>query len=208
MAAAAAAEEQWRRRQRPGATLIVRQLATGRDTTFGNISEFAWQDQKHHGKLLAMAISTPDKTGNGIQLFDPQTASLRVLDSSSSTYSNFAWRRDSADLAALKSKTDDKHDGATYIALSWKNLGEPSEASHVYDPTADQSSRRVCAPCLIRRPSWSDDGATSSSGRRVVSESTAPQAADDAEAGSAAPTRGRGRRPARRSTSGTGRTSK
>ena len=29
---------------RPGATLIVRDLASGRDTTFGNVSEFAWQD--------------------------------------------------------------------------------------------------------------------------------------------------------------------
>src|SRR5579863_10090898 len=52
----------------PGATLIVRNLATGRDTSFGNVSEVLWQNQKHTGKLLAMAISTPDKTGNGIQI--------------------------------------------------------------------------------------------------------------------------------------------
>ncbi len=54
----------------PGATLILRQLATGRDTAFGNVSEFAWQDWKHRGNLLAMAISTGEKTGNAIQLFD------------------------------------------------------------------------------------------------------------------------------------------
>jgi len=143
----------------PGATLILRQLATGRDTTLGNISEFSWQNQEHKGKLLAMAISTPDKTGNGIQIFDTQTASLRVLDSSSSTYSNFAWRKDSADLAALKSKTDDKHDGATYIILSWKNLGAPSEAAHAYDPTADQKFPAGLRTVSYRRPSWSDDGA-------------------------------------------------
>jgi dipeptidyl aminopeptidase/acylaminoacyl peptidase len=152
----------------PGATLIVRQLATGRDTTFGNISEFSWQNQKHQGKLLAMAISTPDKTGNGIQLFDSQTGSLRVLDSSSSTYSNFAWRKDSADLAALKSKSDDKRDGATYIVLSWKNLGEmpalrdgvsTSQSSRAYDPTADQKFPGGLRTVSYRRPSWSDDGA-------------------------------------------------
>ncbi len=142
----------------PGATLIVRQLATGRDTTFGNISEFAWQNIKHRGKMLAMAISTPDKTGNGIQLFDSQTGSLRVLDSSSSTYSNFSWRKDSADLAALKSKTDDKRDGATFIALSWKNLGESSEAAHTYDPTVDQKFPSGLRTVSYRRPSWSEDG--------------------------------------------------
>src|SRR5262249_31017856 len=41
-----------------GATLIVRHLATMRDTTFGNVSEFAWQDK---GRLLAMTISVEDK---------------------------------------------------------------------------------------------------------------------------------------------------
>ena len=121
----------------PGATLILRELSTGRNMTFGNVSEFAWQDQKRRGKLLAMAISTPDKTGNGVQVFDSQTGSIRVLDSSASTYSNFDWRKDSADLVALKSKTDDKRDGPTYIALAWKNLGESSEAMKTYDPTAD-----------------------------------------------------------------------
>ena len=41
----------------PGATLIARELSTGRNITFGNVSEFAWQDQKHrrnaarHGDL-------------------------------------------------------------------------------------------------------------------------------------------------------------
>ena len=144
----------------PGATLIVRQLANGRDTAFGNVSEFAWQDQKHKGKLLAMAISTPDKTGNGIQVFDSQTGSLRVLDSSSSTYSNFAWRKDGADLAALKSKTDDKHDGPTHIVLAWKNLAESSESSHVYDPSGDQKFPAGLRTVAFRRPSWSDDGAT------------------------------------------------
>ncbi len=141
----------------PGATLIVRNLATGRDTTFGNISEFAWQNQKHSGKLLAMAISTPDKTGNGIQLFDSRTGSLRVLDSSSSTYSNFAWRKDSSDFAALKSKSDDKKDGATYLVLSWKNL-DSSETAHTYDPTADQKFPAGLRTVSYRRPSWSEDG--------------------------------------------------
>jgi dipeptidyl aminopeptidase/acylaminoacyl peptidase len=144
----------------PGATLIVRELSTGRDMTFGNVSEFAWQDQKRKGKLLAMAISTADKTGNGVQLFDPQTGALRVLDSSTSTYSNLAWRKDSADLAALKSKTDDKHDGATYLALAWKDLGESSGASRVYDPTADEKFPAGLRTVTFRRPTWSEDGAT------------------------------------------------
>jgi dipeptidyl aminopeptidase/acylaminoacyl peptidase len=144
----------------PGATLIVRELSTGRDMTFGNVSEFAWQDVKHKGTLLAMAISTPDKTGNGVQLFDTRTGTIRVLESSASTYSNLAWRKDGADLAALRSKTDEKKDGPTYLVLAWRHLGESSEDSHAYDPTADQKFPAGIRTVTFRRPSWSDDGKT------------------------------------------------
>jgi dipeptidyl aminopeptidase/acylaminoacyl peptidase len=143
----------------PGATLIVRQLATGRDTTFGNVSEFAWQDLPTRGHLLAIAISAEDKTGNGVQLFDPQTASLRVLDSSSTTYSGLAWRKDSADLAVLRAKTDERHDGPTQVALAWTHLGESSEARHVYDPGNDAKFPQGLRTVNFRKPSWSDDGA-------------------------------------------------
>jgi dipeptidyl aminopeptidase/acylaminoacyl peptidase len=144
----------------PGATLILRQLATGKDTAFGNVAEFAWQDWKRQGSLLAMAISTGDKIGDAIQLFDSKAGSLRVLDSSSSTYSNLSWRKDSGDLAALKSKTDDTHDGPTYIVVAWTHLSESSEAAHTYDPTTDSKFPAGLRTVTYRRPSWSEDGAT------------------------------------------------
>jgi dipeptidyl aminopeptidase/acylaminoacyl peptidase len=144
----------------PGATLIVRQLATGRDMTFGNVSEYAWQNAKGRGTLLALAISTTDKMGNGLQLFDSKSGTIRVLDSSSSTYSNLAWRKDSVDLAALRSKVDDKRDGPTYIVLAWKQLGEPAEAQKAYDPAQDSKFPAGLRTVPFRRPSWSDDGNT------------------------------------------------
>jgi hypothetical protein len=143
----------------PGATLILRELATGRDLTFGNVSEVMWQDMKHRGTLLAMAISTPDKAGNGIQVFDTQTGNIRVLDSSASTYSNLVWRKNTAELAALKSKTDDKHDGPAYIALAWKDAAKAGPGE-VYDPTADKQFPAGKRTVNFRRPTWSEDGAT------------------------------------------------
>ena len=142
----------------PGATLIVRHLASGRDTTFGNVAEFAWQNLPRQGRLLAMTISTDDKTGNGVQLFIPEMGALRVLDSSSSIYSGLAWRKDSADLAVLRSKTDQRHEGATQIALAWTHLADESEARHVYDPIADAKFPPGMRTVSFRSPSWSDDG--------------------------------------------------
>ena len=75
----------------PGTTLVVRDLVTGRDTTFGNVSEFAWQDK---GPLLALTINADDKVGNGVQVFDPATSALRVLDSASAGYVGLTWRKD------------------------------------------------------------------------------------------------------------------
>jgi dienelactone hydrolase len=143
----------------PGATLIIRYLASGRDTAFGNIGEYAWQDMSKRGRLLAMTISAEDKTGNGVQLFDPETNALRSLDSSSAVYSGLAWRKDSADLAVLKAKTNERREGATNIALAWKRLGEPGEAKLTYDPTADAKFPAGMRTVAFRRPSWSQDGA-------------------------------------------------
>jgi dipeptidyl aminopeptidase/acylaminoacyl peptidase len=156
-----------------GSTLVVRHLATGRDTTFGNVAEFAWQDK---GRLLAIAIATEDKTGNGVQLFDPETGALRVLDSSSSTYSGLAWRKTAADLAVLRSRTDDRHDGPTHVALAWTHVSDASETRRTYDPTADSSFPATLRTVAYRRPSWSDDGSVVFLGVASWLEAAAPRA--------------------------------
>jgi dipeptidyl aminopeptidase/acylaminoacyl peptidase len=137
----------------PGATLIVRELANGRDTTFGNVSEYAWQDK---GKFLAFAINADDKTGNGVHIYDPSTGALRVLDSGAAVYTALVWRREADDLVVLRAKTDPKRDGATHVALAW--TGVTATAPRVFDPTAQQGIPAGMRTVSFRRPSWSDDG--------------------------------------------------
>jgi dienelactone hydrolase len=144
----------------PGATLILRQLSSGHDTSFGNISEFAWQDLPNRGTLLAMTINSEDKTGNGVQLFNAENASLRVLDSSTAVYSGLAWRKDSSDLAVLRSKSDDHRESATQIALAWTHLGESSESTRTYDPTGDAKFPAGMRTVSFHKPMWSEDGDT------------------------------------------------
>lgn len=140
------------------ATLIVRHLASGRDVTFGNVTESAWQDLPKTGRMLAIAIGTEDKTGNAVELFDPESGQLRVLDSAPATYSGLAWRKNSADLAALRSLNDDKREGEAQIALAWTHLGESREAAHRLDraPSGLPLDLRIAA---YRKPAWSSDGA-------------------------------------------------
>ena len=141
----------------PGVTAIVRDLATGRDTTFGNVSDAAWQSK---GRLLAIAIAAEDRAGNGVQVFDPQAGTLRVLDSASARYLGLTWRKDADDLAVLKSKADDKRDGATYSILAWTGVGGSTERKRQYDPGGDSTLGTARRLVGFRRPSWSDDGGT------------------------------------------------
>lgn len=140
-----------------GVTVLVRQLASGRDTTFGNVSAFAWQevDASH---LLALTINAEGHVGNGVQLFDPETTVLRVLDSAPAVYSEPTWREHGADLAVFRAKTDPKHEGPTEAVLAWTGLGK-TERAITYDPTTDTSFAAGMRTVAYRRLSWSEDGA-------------------------------------------------
>ncbi|MCJ7580926.1 MAG: prolyl oligopeptidase family serine peptidase [Candidatus Aminicenantes bacterium] len=139
-----------------GTTLIVRQLSSGRDTTFGNVSQYVWQETKN-SHLLALTISADGKAGNGVHLFDPETTVLRVLDSSSSVYTGLVWRKDAADLAVFKAETDELKEGPTHAVLSWAGLGK-NERQFTYDPVSDSSFPAGMRTVSFRPLSWSVDG--------------------------------------------------
>jgi dipeptidyl aminopeptidase/acylaminoacyl peptidase len=130
-----------------GSALTVRNLATGLDVTFGNVTSYAWQD---NGPNLAMTIGVEGRTGNAVQLYDPRTGSLRVLDSGPAVFTALSWRKESNDLAALRSVKKDGFDGESYTVLAWKGLGE-TKTVKVEAPKRIVSSRA---------PQWSEDGGT------------------------------------------------
>ena len=102
----------------------------------------AWQN-------FAMA-HVDGRAGNAIQVFDPRSGSLQALDSGAALYSALTWRKESADLAALRSLKQDGYEGESYTALAWKNLGE-KRSIHVDAPQRIVPSRA---------PQWSEDGST------------------------------------------------
>lgn len=128
-----------------GATLIVRNLLTGLDVTFGNITGFSWQEKGTH---LAMTIGAENGIGNAIEVFEPVAGDLRVLDSGPSVFTAIAWRKDSSDLAVLRSKRDRAYDGESYTLLAWRNIAEKHSAD------LDAPKRVVSS----RAPQWSEDG--------------------------------------------------
>ncbi len=90
-------------RESRGVDLVVRTLASGEDMNFGNVSQFDWQDE---GNLLALVVDAEGQAGNGVQVFDPATGTLRSLESKQARFTDLTWRDESDVLAVLQVHTD------------------------------------------------------------------------------------------------------
>jgi len=144
--------------KRKGADLLVRNLASGTMVPFGNVSEFAWQD---NGRLLAMVVDADGRTGNGVQVFDPETGVLRVLDSKDAAYAGLSWREKSADLAVFRSRSNAKFEDDTNDVLAWRGLDGQKPEPSSFESTGEgkhpgyPDGMRIVT---FRRLSWSKDG--------------------------------------------------
>ena len=140
-----------------GADVLVRNLTRGESMSFGNVSEFAWQEE---GSLLAMTVDAEDRVGNGVRLYDPASGRIRSLDSDEATYRELTWREDAPDLAVLKTFEDEAHEDTAHVALAWRDLDSDSPRAFALDPRAPSELPGGTRIVEHRAPSWSDDGAT------------------------------------------------
>ena len=116
----------------PSSTAVIRDLSTGVDTSFGNISQYSWLPSGHQ---LVMVVSTSGAAGNGIRLYDPAEGRLTSLHSGAETYSSLTWREDTDDLAALVTRSLEGYEGDTRAILTWHGLATGAGSHGIYDPT-------------------------------------------------------------------------
>ncbi len=140
-----------------GVDMVVRELATGSSLSFGNVSALRWQDEGH---LLAMTIDADDQIGNGVKLYDPASSRLQSLDTDAATYRGLSWREESADLAVLKTYTEEGREDTAHVALAWRALDAGEPRAFVLDPREGPTLPDETRVVEYRTPSWSDDGAT------------------------------------------------
>ncbi|MEE2709202.1 MAG: S9 family peptidase, partial [Gemmatimonadota bacterium] len=137
-----------------GVDLVTRDLDTGLEMNFGNISEYAWQED---GMLLAMITDAEGQAGNGVQVFNTETGVLRPLDSNPTRYSGLSWRKQSDDLAVLREQEDDDYETPTHVVLSWRGLNDHMPTQRILDSSTaglPKDSRIIDG----YTPDWSKDG--------------------------------------------------
>ncbi len=159
-----------------GADVLVRDLTGGGSMSFGNVSEFAWQEE---GSLLAMIVDAEDRVGNGVRVYDPASGRIRSLDADEATYRELSWREDAPDLAVLKTFEDELHEDTAHVALAWRDLDSDSPRAFALDPRQPSELPGGARIVEHRAPSWSDDGSTIFLGlqERIQAE-TAPEDAE------------------------------
>ncbi len=79
--------------------LLVYDLDHRREHYIGNIGEYVLDKKSDY---IAYTISTEDKRGNGIYLYDPEKMTTRAIQTGNYIYSNLSWNHDKSALAAYK----------------------------------------------------------------------------------------------------------
>lgn len=140
-----------------GSDLVIRNLATGQEFNFGNVSDFKWQDE---GELLAMIIDADNKAGNGVQLFNPVSGNLKVLDSKDSKYESLNWRQKSNDLVFSRVEEDSVYEEDSFSIHVWEGLGSKSTQSYTFNHAGAENfpvDYRIVDTGSIK---WSKNGET------------------------------------------------
>src|ERR1043166_9285538 len=135
--------------------VLVQDLSTGSRLTFGNVGESAWSEA---GDLLALTIDTDGGAGNGVQVLDARTITVRVLESSTSQYRGLSWRSKATDLAVLRTQVTKEFKDTAHALLAFTGVGTESPASRTLDPATAAGFPAGTRIADYRRPSWSRDG--------------------------------------------------
>ncbi len=119
-----------------GSDLILRRLADGVSMTVGSVSEFAFNEG---GALLATAIDTRGRAGNGVQLRDLSAGRVVPLASVQASYEKLAWTEEGDALTVLRGVEDEGYEDDLYSVVAFSGLDQGAHERIEYAPAADES---------------------------------------------------------------------
>jgi dipeptidyl aminopeptidase/acylaminoacyl peptidase len=189
----AAPESQAREREKwSGSDLILRELATGKELTFGNVSEFSFNKK---GKWFAFLIDAMGMTGNGVQVRNMETGVVASLDNDKANYRNLGWNDKGEALGCLKGKEDKAYEDKMHSLLGFTGFGTATDPTTgirkvAYDPKEDKGFPKGLTISPTRPLQWTEDLDVMLFGihePRKKQEGAAPGAAPDAAVPAAAP---------------------
>ena len=140
-----------------GVDVVVHDLLSDRDMSFGNVSDMVWQGE---GTLLAMTTDADGQVGNGVTVYDPSSGSIRSMDTDEATYRQLSWRDNSSDLVVFKTSADEVFEDTAHVALVWRDVAGDGGLSYELSSETNDAFPASMRIVEFRAPSWSDDGQT------------------------------------------------
>lgn len=136
-----------------GSDLLLRELASGNEMLYGNVSEFGFNKA---GNWLAMLIDATNQTGNGIHLRDMKSNLVYAIEAGKANYKSLNWHDEKDAFALLKATTNDDYEKKWHIVLGFTDLG-PKPVKFEYDPKNDKTFPIGMGISENRNPAWTRD---------------------------------------------------
>jgi dipeptidyl aminopeptidase/acylaminoacyl peptidase len=140
------------KRKDPGADLILRNLATGQDTTIPLVSEFAWN---RDGEWMAYGVSSQKPEEDGAFVRRVSDGVVRPLHKGKGNYKGFAFDKAGKQLAFLSDQAEYDRDISPYRAYYWK-AGDAAATELVSASTRGMLQGMVVSDQT--EPRFSEDG--------------------------------------------------
>src|SRR5688572_8546633 len=136
-----------------GTDLILRDLASGAELNFGNVSEFAFT---RDGKFMASVVDASDKVGNGVQLRNMLTGTASALDTDAANYERLSWTEKGEGLTVLKGKEDRAYTDRMYAIVGFTGFGSGEPKKFEYDPAKDTTFPKGFSISGNRAATWNE----------------------------------------------------
>lgn len=115
--------------------LALYNLATGTTKNIGNVLEFSVNKK---GNRLAYIISADGMKGNGVELFNLDTYSTKIIDSDTTGYAKLAWEKEGAGFSFLKEKSDTAYIEKNHVVYAVRDIYAAIKIEKFDPATSDQ----------------------------------------------------------------------
>jgi dipeptidyl aminopeptidase/acylaminoacyl peptidase len=138
-----------------GADLLLHEISSGQLIPLGNVSDFGFDKS---GEWLAWTVEARDQLGNGVQLLNTTTRSIRSLDAAKATYTRLTWSEDGKALAVLRGTAVARDTAYSLVMVT--DFAAPSPTKTEFDPAKQSGFPAGMKLSPNRAPRWSEDRTT------------------------------------------------
>ena len=107
-----------------GTDLLLHELGTNASFNVGNVGDFAFDDS---GRWLSYTIDARDQLGNGVQLRDLASGTVKSIDAGKALYRRLAWTDSFPAFAYLKGTIDSAATDTMWTAAAVARVGTPTQ---------------------------------------------------------------------------------